>query len=132
MDLIKQEINYMKSNHWFLLDHIKRYCKKYNDLNLGKNKLPIISAIDIVKLPCPYKKANRSIIIDDKYVTIKWKLYRWKNWAEYNIKLDRIKNEKDLLWWVFHLSQKKWFTIYHAHAFIDKVSKVKNFKTTNP
>jgi hypothetical protein len=44
----------------------------------------------------------------------------------YEIDLDRIKTERDLLAWALHLTTKTWMNRKRLHYFIEKVGKHKN------
>jgi hypothetical protein len=45
----------------------------------------------------------------------------------YEVDLDRIKSERDLLNWVLHFCQKTWMTTEHIYKFAEKVAKIKKF-----
>lgn len=48
--------------------------------------------------------------------------------APYEIDLNRIKTERDLLAWVRHLSEKSWITRDDLTEFITQVGEYKHFK----
>jgi hypothetical protein len=45
----------------------------------------------------------------------------------YEIDLDRIKNERDLLAWACHLCQKSWMTTSTVRSVVVKISEIKGF-----
>lgn len=47
---------------------------------------------------------------------------------DYEIDLDRIKDEQDILWWVCHLSEKVWMDKDRIRAFIVAACAAKGFK----
>ena len=49
---------------------------------------------------------------------------------KYELDLDRIRNERDLLKWVHHLSKKVGMSIEMVPFFIDKVARFKNLDAT--
>jgi hypothetical protein len=51
---------------------------------------------------------------------------------DYNIPLERIETERDLLAWVRHLSFKHWATAERLRLFMDAVSTIKEFEITDP
>jgi len=50
----------------------------------------------------------------------------------YEVDLDRIKNEIDLLIWVHHLSEKTWMTTEVLSDFMEKVAEIKGLKIYDP
>lgn len=46
----------------------------------------------------------------------------------YEIDLDRIKTERDLLAWVMHLAEKNWIDTILIREFAERVAKIKRFK----
>ena len=46
--------------------------------------------------------------------------------SDYPIELERIRNERDLLAWVLHLSEKRWMNAERLHDFILIAAQVKN------
>ena len=44
---------------------------------------------------------------------------------DYEIDLNRIKTERDLLAWTLHLSEKSWMTTAGLHEFISVIAKAK-------
>ena len=46
----------------------------------------------------------------------------------YEIDLDRIETERDLLAWTLHLTEKTWMNSHRLHRFITKVGRYKNLK----
>jgi hypothetical protein len=47
---------------------------------------------------------------------------------DYQVDLDRIKNERDLLSWALHLCEKTWMTTECLNRFIKAVPAIKRFK----
>jgi hypothetical protein len=47
---------------------------------------------------------------------------------DYEVDLDRINSEADLLNWTLHLCGKTWMTVEHLGHFIETVAQIKGFK----
>lgn len=58
---------------------------------------------------------KKMIEITDGYCTIRYGGY------DYDIALDRIKNQQELLGWVYHLSEKTWMNGERICDFIDAI-----------
>jgi hypothetical protein len=65
-----------------------------------------------------FHKSNMTIVINLAY--------------PYEIDLDRIKNETDLLIWVNHLCEKTWMTAEVLSDFMEKVAEIKGLKIYDP
>jgi hypothetical protein len=46
----------------------------------------------------------------------------------YEVDLDDIKTERDLLAWVLHLAEKTWMTTRHLRKFAERVAEIKGLK----
>jgi hypothetical protein len=47
---------------------------------------------------------------------------------DYEVDLDQIKTEADLLNWTLHLCEKTWMSTERLHKFIEAVAQIKRFK----
>jgi hypothetical protein len=85
-----------------------------------KQPLTIRRADEILAMKFPDEE---KVVIDAKANTVTL------NFAyAYEIDLDRIKSERDLLHWTLHLSEKVWMTSDRLNIFITRVGKHKGFK----
>ena len=68
------------------------------------------------------KKLAKQIVIDAKNATCTINIA-----YPYEVDLDRIKDERDLLTWALHLTEKSWMKTKHLAFFIKAVAKYKGF-----
>jgi hypothetical protein len=84
--------------------------------------LSVVTSVELLKIKFPYWEGDK-IVIDPENATVTL------NYAyPYEIDLDRIKTERDLLAWALHLSEKTRMNIARICAFITKVGKIKRFQ----
>lgn len=76
--------------------------------------------IDLSEKGCK-TSTEEGIKIQDGYVTLSW------SGADYDIALSRIKNERDLLAWAYHLSDKTWMNTTRIGLFVALVASHKGF-----
>lgn len=70
--------------------------------------------------PATERADANGIEVSDGYVSLKWRY-------SYDIRLNQIKTQSDLLKWYVHLSQKTWMTANRMNLFISAVMDVKGW-----
>ena len=66
---------------------------------------------------------DKKIYVEDGYLILNYSY-------EYDIALDRLQTEKDILGWVFHLAGKNWMNAHRIQNFIEKCSEVNKIDYT--
>jgi len=91
---------------------------------MPKKRLPKIMTIDELDkaVAAMQKKLAKQIVINKKNATCTINIE-----YPYEIDLDAIENERDLLAWVLHLTEKNWIKTRHLAFFIEAVAKFKGF-----
>lgn len=96
---------------------------------MPKKRVPkIMTVAELEKAGAAFeKKLSKQIVIDKKNNTCTLNIS-----YPYEVDLDRIKTERDLLVWTLHLTEKAWMKTHHLFFFIQTVAKYKGWNLHLP
>ena len=88
----------------------------YNEAIFNKTGLKVIKASDIKPPPV---EVHFNVTDSTSYIDIETR----KDYDDYFIELDRIKDDSEILGWVNHLCGKTWMTTWKVRQLIDKMQQ---------